>query len=147
MLKKEMTYKDFNGVERKETFCFHLTEAELMQMELETEGGFRGFLQRMIDARDDVKIVKYFKEFIDLSYGVLSDDGKYFSKSPEALAKFKSTQAYSDLYMSLLDADAAAKFIKAVAPVIPITEEEQKNLNAIEQSGGISTTPVVDVDG
>lgn len=147
MLKKEMTYKDFNGVERKETFCFHLTEAELMQMELETEGGFRGLLQRMIDARDDVKIVKYFKEFIDLSYGVLSDDGKYFSKSPEALAKFKSTQAYSDLYMSLLDADAAAKFIKAVAPVIPVTEEEQKNLNAIEQSGGISTTPVVDVDG
>lgn len=147
MLKKEMTYKDFNGVERKETFCFHLTEAELMQMELETEGGFRGLLQRMIDARDEVKIVKYFKEFIDLSYGVLSDDGKYFSKSPEALAKFKSTQAYSDLYMSLLNDEEAAKFIKAVAPVIPVTEEEQKNLSAIEQGGGISATPVVDVNG
>ena len=146
MLKKEITYKDFNGVERKETFCFHLTEAELMQMELETEGGFRGLIQRMIDAREDAKIVKFFKEFIDLSYGVLSDDGKYFSKTPEALARFKSTQAYSDLYMSLLNDDEAVKFIKAVAPVIPINEAEQATMDEINKSGGISTTQVIDVN-
>jgi hypothetical protein len=146
MLKKEITYKDFNGVERKETFCFHLTEAELVQMELETEGGFRGLIQRMIDAREDAKIVKFFKEFIDLSYGVLSDDGKYFSKTPEALARFKSTQAYSDLYMSLLNDDEAVKFIKAVAPVIPINEAEQATMDEINKSGGISTTPVIDVN-
>jgi hypothetical protein len=147
MLKKEMTYKDFNGVERKETFCFHLTEAELMQMELETDGGFRGLLQRMIDAREDVKIIKFFKEFIDLSYGVLSDDGKYFSKSPEALARFKSTQAYSDLYMSLLADEEAVKFIKAVAPVIPMSDEDKAAMDEINKSGGLSTTPVVDVNG
>lgn len=145
MLKKEITYKDFNGVERKETFCFHLTEAELMQMELETEGGFQGLLQRIIDAKDSTKMIKIFKEMIDRSYGVLSEDGKYFSKSEKELEKFKSTQAYSDLYMSLLNDEEAAKFIKAVAPVIPISEEDKAAVDAIQQNGGISTTPVVDV--
>lgn len=145
MLKKEITYKDFNGVERKETFCFHLTEAELMQMELETEGGFQGLLQRIIDAKDSTKMIKIFKEMIDRSYGVLSEDGKYFSKSEKELEKFKSTQAYSDLYMSLLNDEEAVKFIKAVAPVIPISEEDKAAVDAIQQNGGISTTPVVDV--
>lgn len=145
MLKKEITYKDFNGVERKETFCFHLTEAELMQMELETEGGFQGLLQRIIDAKDSTKMIKIFKEMIDRSYGVLSEDGKYFSKSEKELEKFKSTQAYSDLYMSLLNDEEAAKFIKAVAPVIPISEEDKAAVDAIQQNGGILTTPVVDV--
>lgn len=145
MLKKEIVYKDFNGVERKETFCFHLTEAELMQMELETEGGFQGLLQRIIDAKDSTKMIKIFKEMIDRSYGVLSEDGKYFSKSEKELAKFKSTQAYSDLYMSLLNDEEAAKFIKAVAPIIPINDEEKEVVATIQQSGGLSATPVVDV--
>lgn len=115
-----------------------------MQMELETEGGFQGLLQRIIDAKDSVKMIKIFKEIIDRSYGVLSEDGKYFSKSEKELEKFKSTQAYSDLYMSLLNDEEAAKFIKAVAPVIPMTEEDKATVEAIQQSGGLSATPVVD---
>lgn len=142
MLKKKLTYKDWNGIERTEEFCFHLSEAELMQLELETEGGFRGLLQRIIDAKDSAKMIKLFKEIIDHAYGVLSDDGKYFRKSKEELEKFQSTQAYSDLYMSLLNDEEAAKFIKAVAPVIPVSEEDAA---VIEQAkGGLTTTPVVD---
>jgi hypothetical protein len=144
MLKKKITYKDFNGVERTEEFCFHLTEAELMQMELETDGGFKGLLQRIIDAKDSIKMVKIFKEIIDRSYGVLSEDGKYFTKNEAELEKFKATQAYSDLYMSLLNDEEAAKFIKAVAPVIPMAEEDKAMLEGTNQSGGITATPVVD---
>lgn len=32
MLKKEITYIDYNGVERTETFHFNLSKAELMDM-------------------------------------------------------------------------------------------------------------------
>ena len=140
MLKKKLTYKDWNGVERTEEFCFHLTEAELMQMELETEGGFKGLLQRIIDSSDITKMIKIFKELIDRSYGVLSDDGKFFRKTPEALKDFQSTQAYSDLYISLLNDEEAAKFIKAVAPVIPVSEDQK----ALVENRGITTTLVVD---
>ena len=39
MLKKTITYTDYNGVERKEDFYFNLTKAELMEMEMSTKGG------------------------------------------------------------------------------------------------------------
>lgn len=132
MLKKEMTYKDFNGVERTEVFCFHLSEAELMQEELETEGGFKGLLKKLMDAKDTTKMVKIFKEIIDRSYGELSADGKYFTKTPEALLRFKSTQAYNDLYMSLLNDEEAAKFINAVIPSIPLSEEDKAEVEKIK---------------
>lgn len=141
MLRKKMTYTNFNGVEVTETFCFHLTQAEIMQMELETVGGYQGFLQKILDAKDVVSMIKVLNEFIDMSYGVLSEDGKYFTKSEEDLKRFKATQAYSDLYMSLLDPDAASAFINAVAPSIPKVE----NANAGEEAANTAATPVTPV--
>lgn len=36
MLKKTITYVDYNGTERTEDFYFNLTKAELMEMEMST---------------------------------------------------------------------------------------------------------------
>lgn len=58
------TYKDFNGVERTETKLFNLTETEVMEMELGTAGGVAEMLQRIVDAKDQPTIIKFFKEFI-----------------------------------------------------------------------------------
>lgn len=129
MIKKKMTFKDFNGVERTMEFCFHITEAELMQMELETVGGYRGLLQRIIDANDQQSMIRIFKEFIDMAYGVLDAEGIHFRKSPEALAEFKATQAYSDLYMELIsDDEKAINFLMAAAPSIPILPENKAEI-------------------
>ena len=35
MLKKTITYEDFNGVERKEDFYFNLSKAEIMEMQFD----------------------------------------------------------------------------------------------------------------
>jgi hypothetical protein len=44
-------------------------------------------------------------------------DGRKFTKSPEILDDFIYTQAYSNLYMSLIaDADAAANFVNGIIP-------------------------------
>ena len=39
MLKKNMTYEDYNGVSRTEDFYFNLTPAEVTEMELSVDGG------------------------------------------------------------------------------------------------------------
>lgn len=39
MLKKTITYTDYNGNERKEDFYFNLNKAEIMRMEMSTRGG------------------------------------------------------------------------------------------------------------
>lgn len=81
------TYKDFNGVERTETKLFNLTETEVMEMELGTAGGVAEMLQRIVDAKDQPTIIKFFKEFILKAYGEKSADGTYFEKSEEISRK------------------------------------------------------------
>lgn len=117
MLKKVMTYTDFDGVERTESFYFNLTKAELTEMELGTEGGLAEKLQRIVDAKDAPVILRTFKELILKAYGQKSDDGRRFVKNERIRDEFAQTQAYSDLFMELsTNADSAAAFVNGIVP-------------------------------
>lgn len=116
MITKTITYTDFNGVERTESFYFHLSEAELAEMEIKKHG-LSQYFKEITDAKDSEKIVNAFKELIDMSYGVKSEDGKYFRKTEEALSDFKSTNAYNSLFMELAsNDDAAVEFCNGIIP-------------------------------
>lgn len=117
MIKKTVTYTDYDGNERTEDFYFHLNKAELMEMQLSTTGGFENKIRQIIAAQDTPELIKIFKELILKSYGVKSPDGKRFIKSEELSTEFTQTEAYSILFMELAqNADAAAKFVNGVIP-------------------------------
>lgn len=117
MLKKTITYKDYNDVERTEDFYFNLTKAELMEMELSTSGGLTEMVGRIVAAQDAPSIIKVFKDLILKAYGEKSPDGKHFIKSDTISTAFSQTEAYSILFMELAtDADAAAKFVNGIVP-------------------------------
>ena len=117
MLKKTITYTDYDGLERTEEFRFNLTKAELVDMELTTAGTFSETMKRIIAEKDIIRIAKLFKELLLKSYGMKSDDGKRFIKSQELSEAFSQTEAYSDLYIELLsNPEEAAKFFAEVAP-------------------------------
>ena len=121
MLKKTITYTDFNGNERTEDFYFNITKAEAMEMELGQTGGFSEMLQRIIAAQDLPALIKEFKDFIDKSYGVKTPDGKGFTKIDKEgyplVNEFKATEAYSVLFMELATDDKkAAEFVRGVLP-------------------------------
>lgn len=117
MLKKTIEYVDYNGTERKEDFYFNLTEAELAEMELTTEGGMENMINRIIAAQDNASLVKLFKDLIYKSYGVKSDDGKRFIKNAGVFAEFSQTEAYSKLFMELAtDEKAASDFVNGILP-------------------------------
>ena len=117
MLKKTITYTDYNGVERKEDFYFNLSKAEVMEMELSTTGGLAEMIKRIVAAQDQPAIIKVFKDLILKAYGEKSPDGKRFVKSPELSDAFAQTEAYSILFMELATNDeAAAKFINGIVP-------------------------------
>lgn len=117
MLKKTITYTDYNGVERTEDFYFNLSKAELMEMELTASGGLGETIQKIISAKDNPAIVKIFKDLVLKAYGEKSADGKRFMKSAEISASFEQTEAYSILFMELAtDADAASAFVNGIIP-------------------------------
>lgn len=117
MLKKTITYVDYNDNERTEDFYFNLTKAELMEMEMSTSGGLAEMIQRIVAEQDAPKIIAIFKELILKAYGQKSLDGKRFEKNDKIREEFSQTEAYSQLFMELAtDADAAAKFVNGIVP-------------------------------
>ena len=119
MLKKTITYTDYNDVERKEDFYFNLSKAEIAEMEmgLSASGGLASMYKKIVDAQDIPEIIRVFNELIFKSYGEKSPDGKRFIKSEELSTAFSQTEAYTTLFMELAsDADKAAEFFNGILP-------------------------------
>lgn len=119
MLKKTITYTDYNQVERTEDFYFNLTKAEIMEMELGTSGGLSAMIEKIVAAKDGPTIIKVFKDLVLKAYGEKSPDGRRFMKTPEITEAFAQTEAYSQIFMELAtDDEAAAKFVNGIIPEI-----------------------------
>ena len=117
MLKKTVTYVDYNGVERTEDFYFNLSKAEVAEMELSVEGGFSKMLEEIVKSNDNVRIIELFKDMVLKAYGEKSADGRRFVKSKELSEAFSQTEAYSEIFMELaLDEKAAAAFVNGIMP-------------------------------
>lgn len=117
MVKKTITYHDYNNVERTEDFYFNLNEAEVMEMELGVTGGMAEMIQRIVQAQDGPTIIKTFKDVVLRSYGVKSPDGKRFIKTDKLREEFSQTEAYSQLFMKLAtDSKEAADFVNGIMP-------------------------------
>ena len=117
MIKKTISYTDYNGNERTEDYWFNLSKAEVMEMEMSTTGGLAERIQKIVSAQDAPSIIKIFKELVLKAYGEKSADGKRFIKSEELSTAFSQTEAYSILFMELAtDADAAADFVNGIIP-------------------------------
>ncbi len=120
MIKWPITYTDYNGETQTEDFYFNLNKAEVMELNLEANGAYGEYLQRVVEQRDGKKLAYEFKRLILKSYGEKSPDGRRFIKSPEMAAAFEQTEAFSELYMQLaVEDDAAAKFMEGVLPKVP----------------------------
>lgn len=116
MLKKTITYTDYNGTERTKDYYFNLNKAEIMRMEMSTRGGMAERIQRIVEAQDVPSIIEVMEDLIQKSFGVKTAEGG-FIKRKEDLEAFMATEAYSELFMELAtDADAAAKFINGIIP-------------------------------
>lgn len=120
MIKKTITYKDFDGNDRSEEYRFHLYKHELIEMNFSAAGGMEKMLKSIVETQDVGRMLEVFKELILKSYGELSSDGKTFIKIKDGhrLADdFAQTPAYEALYMELItNEEKAIEFINNLVP-------------------------------
>jgi len=135
VIKKTITYEDFNGNQQTEDFYFNLTKAELIEMEVSEEGGLGEYLTKIGESNDGAKIIEWFKKIVLISYGEKSPDGKRFIKNQELRDSFASSEAYSELFMELAtDAKAASAFMNGVVPKdLAKDVAEAKQIAAVQQ--------------
>lgn len=115
MLKKVVKYKDFNGNECEETLYFNLNKIELTKLQVSKEGGMENYIKEAVETGDNSSLVDMFEELILDSYGIKSEDGKRFIKSPQLREDFKYSPAFEAIYMEVIgNPEYANTFAKAI---------------------------------
>ena len=122
MLKKTITYVDYDGNEQTEDFYFNLTKAECVELNYSEAGGLQKYIEALVREKDNKRIIALFKDLIFLSYGEKSLDGRRIIKSKELSEACAQTEAYSNLFMELAsDANAGAEFVNGITPKFDTT--------------------------
>lgn len=133
MLKKSITYTDFNGDEKTEDFYFNLTKAELIEYDAAFPEGCMEYLTRLVKTQQKGKLIMAFKDLILRSYGEKTDSGR-FLKSQELRDAFMATEAYSELFMEVTaNEENMAAFVNGIVPKVPAN---QGNLSAVAPAIG-----------
>lgn len=136
MLKKTITYTDYDGNTYTEDFYFNLSRAELIEMECGVKGGLTKKLEAISKSSDPTQIMPMFKEIILKSYGKKSDDGKRFIKNQDMIDEFVQSEAYSELMFELIkDENAASNFVNGLINIKP------EELEAAKARANISALP------
>ena len=103
MIKKTLTYYDFNDQEVTEELYFHLSSIELTRMIAKYDGDLEGYINKIVAAGDLMAMVNILEDLLLSSYGVKSEDGRRFIKGPEVVNSFEWSQAYAELFETLLN--------------------------------------------
>jgi hypothetical protein len=120
VLKQTIKYTDFDGEQQEEDWHFHLTKADVVEMQMEfggtlDEGALEKRVKELFATKDAKVIIKFFKDMIAKSVG--KRDGKRFVRTEEVANDFMQTEAYSAFFMSLVtDAEAGAAFFRSIVP-------------------------------
>jgi hypothetical protein len=154
VLKKTITYEDFNGQERTEDFYFNLSKTELVELEIGS-GGLAQKLKTIVETNDGAEILDEFKRIVLLAYGKKSEDGRRFIKTQELRDEFEQTNAYSELFMELAtNAEEAAAFIRGIVPagladegvqltIQPAATEEPQKTESVEDLTTLSREELI----
>ena len=117
MLKETITYNDLDGNKITEDFYFHMSKADLIEWNFEEEGGLEGYIKKIQETENQKEMVQLIKTIILKSFGKRSEDGIRFIKTEENAARFRETDAYSELFMKLAsDEKELERFIKGIIP-------------------------------
>ena len=87
MITKNITYTDYNGLERTEKFYFNLSAVEL------SDGDIYDTLVKITNTEDPQTLLGLFKKIILAAYGEKSEDGRRFIKNDEIRSAFSQTEA------------------------------------------------------
>ena len=126
MYSTNIKYTDYDGNEREMTAYFNLNKFELLELQTSWDGGLEKVLEKIIQEKDQKRMIEMFKMIILKSYGEKSLDGNRFVKNSEITEAFAQTEAYPELFMRLATDDkAAAEFINGIMPK-DLAEEVKK---------------------
>jgi hypothetical protein len=138
VIKRNITYKNLDGVEVTEEWHFALDKAELIEIKT-ASGGVQGALQTIISGGDKNVITQAFRELIMQSVG--KRQGQRFVKTQDIRDEFMQTGAYAALFMEILTNIALGiDFVMGIMPADLPQSLEMNDLRAQMAAAGLNST-------
>jgi hypothetical protein len=144
MLKKQVTYSDYDDNVRTDTLYFHLNKFEWLELETYTKGGLIENLEHAVETNNAKKTIDLLKKIILRAYGERDPETGTFEKDDDKAIRFSKTEAFSALFYELAyDENASKEFFLGLIPK-EIRGEALKKLNEqAKQSGSAPINNVV----
>lgn len=143
MLKKTVTYVDFDGNKRTEDLYFNMTRSELLAFsfgmpDVTTEAtdpksiDIQEAGKKLVEKLGSEGIFNFVTNLVFKAYGVKSEDGRRFIKSEQLSTEFTQTIAYDEFIMDLFSNEMkASEFVNAIIPAEMAKQIPSTALNAI----------------
>lgn len=141
MLKKTITFNDFEGNTITRDFYFNLSKPEMIKLQGSVQGGLDKWLQKASATNDINGIADFIRTLIVNSYGEKGDDGISFIKVKNGVKlgeQFEQTTAYESLFMELVNgennAEAFTRFLTGIIPSDLMKQAEEQQFLAQKNS-------------
>lgn len=129
MVTKEIKYTDFNGQEIVEKAYFNMTQYELSKFSLNygnDENALQNYINKIVKENNNKASLQLIEDLIRSSYGQKDADGKRFVKNAAAAEEFLCSEAFSALFVELIqDENALNEFIMAIPSGVSTAQIKQ----------------------
>lgn len=136
MIKKTITYEDFEGNKKTKDFYFHMNQVEFAKLNGEIPGGLEKRIQEIINDQDQDAMLRMIDLLVSRSYGERDEDGftKIGRNGRPLYERFVNTSAYDKLIIELITQENnITAFLRGIMPneIQTKLDEEMK-----KQQGG-----------
>lgn len=143
------TYKDYNDIEKTETFWFNLNQRELSKLALGPSGGLESVISEIVSTNDTGRAMELLEEIVLSAYGKKMPDGRFAKTDDDGhryADHFKQMVVFDDLFMELfLDTDKLIAFINGVVPANLKQNVEAATAEAKGRIGALQAAASTDV--
>jgi hypothetical protein len=117
MIKKEITFENFNGEEVTKTAYFNLTKVKAMKM-VSDHGGMDKYLKSIIDKKDTRGFIDWVEELVYDAYGERDESNpEIFDTSKKVKDEFKNSGAFDEfVYTIVSDEKEFTEFFFGILP-------------------------------
>ena len=142
MLKKTITYEDYNGEQRTRDFYFHMNQVEFAKLNGEVPGGLEKRINEIIEDKDNDAMLRMIDLLVTRSYGKFDEDDEFTKVDRNGrplYEKFVNTDAYDKLIIELVTGENnIVNFLKGILPKDLQNKLEEKT----KELGQPKLTPV-----
>ena len=145
MIKKTLTYQDYDGVEHTKDFYFSMNQTEFALLNNRLPGGFESYLKRIQEDHDETRLLDLLTTFIVEAYGERLPEYEGLVKEDAQGRKlglmFLRTEACDNLITDLLDTEKnnIGAFLTGMLPDKvrgKVNEGIQKAMAEVEANNG-----------